>query len=616
MAESQTQALADFAAAAEAPPMMSSLPAAWFLPVPTGVHTWRCVWPAEALSAAALRTPEGVSISSGGARTLSKALQEAWENLHRVVRQEDMRKLPAAPQRDTPCRLAGFCCCGKAKVSSVDAYRCQQRFASVMRAVFPKDSAPRKRLRRHDIVISFESVGDILWYHIGHFNHRTGCAGFLQLWEPTSEAADSAKAAGRTLLTMQEEARDMGFVGSLRAFRGIHLSPEIEWHMRFHFIVESREVQQAFQPSSVLVASSQLAARQLWPPPPPGPRADRCDRAPRPQHHRAPAAVPARGPDIEAMLDAEGGGALEGHVGDRGDDTGGEKDSKDLGSDSDDGRCMLDLMVGDALDEIEQRDVEAEVAEEGEAAVQSMHRPQRRARAASHAHAPGTEAAASRSIVAAPTVDGSSEAPSAVGPASSGAPGPGPEGQGTGPGPGSQGGQGSGQPEVNGNGEAAQAEARAHADTHGPALEPSPPPLAAAAPARARGGGQRRQAHSNMVWYVGSGHIVHNASGSSLDAHCAQCSAKADRKAYAREGARSANTKAQGRPLGLLIAWLNHPCSGSSEAHRKLLKTIPYRTRRQARVDAVSGGGLGLAFAQERSPRSSESEGGEPQGWA
>jgi hypothetical protein len=119
----------------------------------------------------------------------------------------------------------------------------------------------------------------------------------------------------------------------------------------------------------------------------------------------------------------------------------------------------------------------------------------------------------------------------------------------------------------------------------------------------------------NLNVMIGSGYICISKGTQSLDAHCTACSGKVDRKSLRRLRARAPNTRAQGRPMGLLLAWLESPCPGEATDHRAVLKHLPYATRKDARLRAVASGDFADALDAERSPNTSESE-GEPHGVA
>ena len=82
-------------------------------------------------------------------------------------------------------------------------------------------------------------------------------------------------------------------------------------------------------------------------------------------------------------------------------------------------------------------------------------------------------------------------------------------------------------------------------------------------------------------------HIILNESGTSLDAHCELCGCAVNRNFTPFPKAKSMKTMAQGRPMGLLLAFLNIPCTGCGVAHREGLTSLDYDVRWKARQDAA-----------------------------
>ena len=103
------------------------------------------------------------------------------------------------------------------------------------------------------------------------------------------------------------------------------------------------------------------------------------------------------------------------------------------------------------------------------------------------------------------------------------------------------------------------------------------------------------------------GIIKINVNAGSLDAHCAVCKCKVNR----RYGPRVTGTGAQGRPLGMHIAWLQFPCSGNSAAHRAQLQHLTFHDRLQARTWAAQLPELEVLFSWER-PRRPDEDADEP----
>ena len=118
---------------------------------------------------------------------------------------------------------------------------------------------------------------------------------------------------------------------------------------------------------------------------------------------------------------------------------------------------------------------------------------------------------------------------------------------------------------------------------------------------------------------TGTGYIVINRAGQSLDAHCEQCGMSINKSWLRYARARKPPTRARGRPMGALLAILNleRGCPGDLVAHRlewHQLTLTPYR-RRKLRKEAIELGGFEACFARERSPNASDVE-GEPPGLA
>jgi hypothetical protein len=98
----------------------------------------------------------------------------------------------------------------------------------------------------------------------------------------------------------------------------------------------------------------------------------------------------------------------------------------------------------------------------------------------------------------------------------------------------------------------------------------------------------------------GVGFLLINESGGTIDGHCELCGLRINRKRKPFERARSAKTKAQGRPVGLLLAMLED-CPGTEDKHRSLVAEMPFERRRQMRVDNISNPLLKLFFSMLRS---------------
>ena len=113
--------------------------------------------------------------------------------------------------------------------------------------------------------------------------------------------------------------------------------------------------------------------------------------------------------------------------------------------------------------------------------------------------------------------------------------------------------------------------------------EPEPPaPLAEMHRGRGRGRGNGRgngrgwaaggrQALMHQRWDIGFGFIKYRERASFLDAHCGQCRAKIDRKSISHPHVGNPpqpRHRARGRPLGVMLLWLNYDCQGNKEAHK------------------------------------------------
>lgn len=94
----------------------------------------------------------------------------------------------------------------------------------------------------------------------------------------------------------------------------------------------------------------------------------------------------------------------------------------------------------------------------------------------------------------------------------------------------------------------------------------------------------------------------------SLDAHCAVCGCRVNKKfmAHRRLGARSS----QGRPMGGLILWLQKGCTGNPVDHRRLwcADQLVWADRRHARAWGMAQAALAPAFAKERHAWDHEAE--------
>lgn len=91
-----------------------------------------------------------------------------------------------------------------------------------------------------------------------------------------------------------------------------------------------------------------------------------------------------------------------------------------------------------------------------------------------------------------------------------------------------------------------------------------------------------------------------------LDAHCGRCGAKLNRRFLERTGRGVDATHPQGRPLGLLLAWLQEPCGGDALVHRSRVTTVTAAERIAARAWGQTVGSLGPLFERERPRRAGE----------
>lgn len=122
------------------------------------------------------------------------------------------------------------------------------------------------------------------------------------------------------------------------------------------------------------------------------------------------------------------------------------------------------------------------------------------------------------------------------------------------------------------------------------------------------GGGGRRAPYEQgeVVSEAGEwlGVIKINVPANSLDAHCSRCKCKVNRTW------RSARGSAQGRPMGLLLAFLRRRCIGDSALHRSLLEEIrlDFDERAAARAWGGTVASLEPVFAKERERRVGEAD--------
>ena len=134
---------------------------------------------------------------------------------------------------------------------------------------------------------------------------------------------------------------------------------------------------------------------------------------------------------------------------------------------------------------------------------------------------------------------------------------------------------------------------------------------AAASSASASASSGPARARNEVKVTTGTGYIVKNVSGQSLDAHCELCGLRANRKFTVFLNAKSPKTLAQGRPLGFLVALLDFRCNGNMEEHRAYATDLSHESRVCARLGAEAQPLFCQLFACEREARDEE-EFGEP----
>ena len=98
----------------------------------------------------------------------------------------------------------------------------------------------------------------------------------------------------------------------------------------------------------------------------------------------------------------------------------------------------------------------------------------------------------------------------------------------------------------------------------------------------------------------GLGYLLKNNSGKSLDAHCLVCGLAVNRKWTAFPRAKSLKTRAQGRPMGLLLAVLDVECDGDQNTHRSQISLHDHADRLAHRLDGHVKGGFEEMFEVER----------------
>ena len=71
----------------------------------------------------------------------------------------------------------------------------------------------------------------------------------------------------------------------------------------------------------------------------------------------------------------------------------------------------------------------------------------------------------------------------------------------------------------------------------------------------------------------------------------------------------AARTRAQGRPMGSLIAWLHEDCGGDPAVHNARWSGLPYETRVNFRNEYATDEEMKPFFDQERDPWDDEPDG-------
>ena len=91
-----------------------------------------------------------------------------------------------------------------------------------------------------------------------------------------------------------------------------------------------------------------------------------------------------------------------------------------------------------------------------------------------------------------------------------------------------------------------------------------------------------------------------------LVAVCSKCKYRLTRNFHARKRVLHPELWPQGRPMGLLLAWLQFECDGDPALHRDLQTSLSYARRNECRVHYRSLGVLQDQFNCERPPWDSE----------
>lgn len=107
--------------------------------------------------------------------------------------------------------------------------------------------------------------------------------------------------------------------------------------------------------------------------------------------------------------------------------------------------------------------------------------------------------------------------------------------------------------------------------------------------------------HRNVVRAdVGTGFVLLNEKGESLDAHCEVCGCRVNRKFTAFATAKTVRTCAQGRPMGMLLLFLEQACTGDAAAHRSSIAQFSHADRLAARRRAEADSAFAPLLGMER----------------
>ena len=119
---------------------------------------------------------------------------------------------------------------------------------------------------------------------------------------------------------------------------------------------------------------------------------------------------------------------------------------------------------------------------------------------------------------------------------------------------------------------------------------------------------------ATMKFPHGTGMLVWNHTARSIDSHCWQCGLAINRTISARDGAKSIDSQAQGRPMGAQLAILK-ACPGTDAAHRAKYRAsvLSFQVRHTERTIHRGLPRFAYLFEKERPPNNSDID-GEPRG--